>query len=182
MNRIDYEENPKRCLYCGKPIVYEKRKCKFCNQSCSAKFNNKGVRRHGEEPGNCLYCGKKLKEHVRRFCCHNHQLLYQYESYIKDWLSGNVNGNKSCNEQVSNHIRKYLRDKNNNSCEKCGWNTKHPLTGEVPLTVHHKDGNSENTTPENVELICPNCHSLTENYGGRNMGNGRKSRRIYMGQ
>ena len=38
----EYYENPKCCKECGNPIVYEKRnEKKFCNSSCSAKFNNR---------------------------------------------------------------------------------------------------------------------------------------------
>lgn len=47
-NRINqYNENPNRCLYCGKAILasYDKKLSqiknkKFCNNSCSAKYNN----------------------------------------------------------------------------------------------------------------------------------------------
>jgi 5-methylcytosine-specific restriction endonuclease McrA len=31
--------------------------------------------------------------------------------------------------------------------------------------------------PENLELLCPNCHSLTKNYKGSNKGQGRQWRR-----
>jgi hypothetical protein len=51
--KINYEENPLRCKNCGITIPYEKvianaRSLKFCSQSCSAIFNNRG-RRHSEE-------------------------------------------------------------------------------------------------------------------------------------
>ena len=38
-----YNKNPKICKYCGKIIPYEKRDNDFCNHSCSASFNNKGI-------------------------------------------------------------------------------------------------------------------------------------------
>lgn len=46
--RIDeYNQNPNKCLYCGKDILasydqklYNIKNKKFCNQSCSAKYNN----------------------------------------------------------------------------------------------------------------------------------------------
>lgn len=37
---IEYNKNPKRCLYCNTPISYERKYAKFCNSSCSAKYNN----------------------------------------------------------------------------------------------------------------------------------------------
>ena len=47
----------------------------------------------------------------------------------------------------------------------------------IPLTCDHVDGNSENNLPSNFRIICANCDRQQPTYGGRNMGNGRKSRR-----
>ena len=47
-------------------------------------------------------------------------------------------------------------------CEKCGisnWQNK-PIT----LEIHHIDGNHNNNDINNLQLLCPNCHSQTENY------------------
>ncbi|HEY86071.1 MAG TPA: HNH endonuclease [Chloroflexi bacterium] len=49
-------------------------------------------------------------------------------------------------------------------CERCGsteW-LGHP----IPLEFHHKDGDRTNNTLQNIELLCPNCHSMTDNYRG----------------
>lgn len=66
-------------------------------------------------------------------------------------------------------------------CSKCGWSKTNPTTGKVPLTVNHKDGDATHTVPENLELLCPNCHALTPNYGALNKGRGRKGRRFSAG-
>lgn len=50
-------------------------------------------------------------------------------------------------------------------CEICGlerWQNK-----KIPLELHHIDGNNKNNSLENVLLICPNCHALTDNYRNR---------------
>ena len=57
-------------------------------------------------------------------------------------------------------------------CEKCG-NTEW-LGKEIPLEVHHIDGDRLNNELSNLKLLCPNCHSQTENYCGRNIGKSRK--------
>jgi hypothetical protein len=53
-----------------------------------------------------------------------------------------------------------------NHCQTCGisqWRGR-PLS----LELHHVNGNSEDNSLANVELLCPNCHSQTDSWGGRN--------------
>jgi hypothetical protein len=38
-------------------------------------------------------------------------------------------------------------------CEKCGWH-KYPIA----LVIHHIDKNRRNNDPNNLMLLCPNCH------------------------
>lgn len=64
-------------------------------------------------------------------------------------------------------------------CQECSiseWQNK-----PICLQVHHKDGNCTNNFPNNLTLLCPNCHSQTPNYGSKNNGNGRGSRGISLG-
>jgi hypothetical protein len=37
----------------------------------------------------------------------------------------------------------------------------------LSLHVDHVDGNSKNNMPDNVRLLCPNCHSQTDTYAGK---------------
>jgi hypothetical protein len=49
-------------------------------------------------------------------------------------------------------------------CDRCGgteW-----LGGPIPLELHHRDGDRTNNTLANIDLLCPNCHALTDNYRG----------------
>lgn len=39
---------------------------------------------------------------------------------------------------------------------------------KISLELEHKDGNTENNSRENLEGRCPNCHSITETWRGRN--------------
>lgn len=56
-------------------------------------------------------------------------------------------------------------------CEECGitgWRGE-PLS----MALHHVNGDGRDNRLENLRFLCPNCHSQTPNYGGRN-GHRRK--------
>jgi hypothetical protein len=52
-------------------------------------------------------------------------------------------------------------------CERCGiheWRGR-PLC----LALHHVNGEGSDNRLENLQLLCPNCHSQTPNFSGRNI-------------
>lgn len=63
--------------------------------------------------------------------------------------------------------RELLRTGTQASCAICGtgteWNGK-PLR----LEVDHRNGDWWDNRPENLRLLCPNCHAVTATYRGRN--------------
>ena len=124
----------------------------------------------------CINCGKELGD-SHKFCSHACQHDYQYKEYIKSWKEGNENGISGM-YGVSEHIRKYLFEKYNCKCQECGWGERNEHSGTVPLQIHHIDGDYRNNKEENLQLLCPNCHSLTETFGRLNK-NGRKERKKY---
>lgn len=54
-------------------------------------------------------------------------------------------------------------------CENCGL--KEWLSKPIPLELHHIDGDKFNNSFENLQLLCPNCHALTDNYRAKNIKN-----------
>ena len=156
------------CKNCGKELTgYQK---EFCSNSCSAVFNNKNRRKIHL----CLNCGKPLKDTRTKYCSNKCQVDHQYIEYIKLWKDGTVSGRVSGSTlQISNHLRRYLFEKYDNKCCLCGWGMINPQTGKSPLEIHHIDGNAENNSEDNLQLLCPNCHSLTPNYKNLNKHSSR---------
>ena len=126
---------------------------------------------------NCRNCDTEIK-FGNKYCSSKCQQDFQYKQYIERWKNGEENGIKGQYE-ISNHIKRYLRQKYNNQCCECGWNKINTTTGNVPLEIHHEDGDYTNNKEENLKLLCPNCHSLTPTYKALNDGNGRKDRKKY---
>lgn len=62
-------------------------------------------------------------------------------------------------------------------CEKCGvthWNNK-----QMSLQLHHINGDNTDNRLENLQILCPNCHSQTDNYCGANIENVDVSKKHY---
>jgi 5-methylcytosine-specific restriction endonuclease McrA len=45
----------------------------------------------------------------------------------------------------------------------------------IPLALHHLNGDRNDNRLENLQVLCPNCHSQTDTWGGRNGARGRGS-------
>ena len=125
----------------------------------------------------CLNCGKLLNNIQTKYCSNICQADYQYKQYINRWKSGEETG-LSGEYGISQHIRRYLMNKYSCRCQLCGWGEVNQYTNTTPLEIHHIDGDYKNNNEDNLQLLCPNCHSLTETYKSHNK-NGRKQRAKY---
>ena len=65
--------------------------------------------------------------------------------------------------------QKLIRDGiKENKCEICGVSIWQGV--QLPLELHHKDGDHFNNDFDNLQILCPNCHSIQEGNAGANAG------------
>lgn len=65
----------------------------------------------------------------------------------------------------SQRIRKRISLEQFGKCNNCQLDTW--LDKPLVLELHHKDGNTTNLSRQNLECLCPNCHSITDTWRGR---------------
>lgn len=144
------------CLDCGAVIPLGRT---VCGQACAARYNSKQTAHLRRSRARCKLCDRVTT--LSGDLCRRHE---------KDRLIilGQVSGPVA--------LRAWLIRERGRRCERCG-NT-HWLTQPIPLELDHINGNSTINMPDNIRLLCANCHSLTPTFKARNKGNGRASRRI----
>lgn len=129
--------------------MYKTYNCVVCNTESRFKYSKKN-----------LYCS---------IACQN---VERTQSIIANWLGG---GDKSIwKYSIPAWAKKYLIDTRGHQCEICkgtSW-----MNNSIPLEVDHISGDHQDNRLENLRLICPNCHSQTDTYKNKNIGNGRKNR------
>lgn len=138
---------------------------------------NRGVRKG--KFGICEFCGKEFliyESHGGKYCSHECWANAKKERTISEWKSGVSDG---CDRRyrLTPTIKEYVIKERGEKCEVCGFSGKNPYTNRTILQVHHRDGNASNTKEDNLQVLCPNCHAMTENFGSRNKTSVRNYRK-----
>ena len=143
---------------------------KYCSRSCAAQVNNRKYPKRPKEGGACESCGSALPAQHTRFCSIECMRRPRQEA-IRDWVNGITSPQKG-KGVLPEWARNYLLDLAGNKCSKCSWAVPNPKLGRPILTIEHKDGNWLNNRIDNLEVLCYNCHTLTDTFGSLNKGNG----------
>lgn len=112
----------------------------------------------------CLECNTETKN--KKFCSCSCSATYKAkkkaEKAIEKWLSGEFSGTRGKKyKTLSRHVRRYILNIQNNTCALCGNNKW--MEKDIPLELHHIDGDWTNNSRENIEALCPNCHTIKDN-------------------
>lgn len=117
---------------------------------------------------NCTNCNIEFtcmpSQSSGKYCSHKCRSEY----LIKQRFKENVAWNK--------RMGTYLKEVRGNRCEVCGI-TEHngkPLT----FQIDHINGDRMDNRYENLQVICPNCHTQTKTWGVKNASKEGKKRMI----
>jgi hypothetical protein len=155
------------CPVCGKQDVM--RGARTCSRACADV-----LRSASHTPPPCRRCGSTERKKGRNdnkgpYCSRScymedrYQRTGSFAKWMAGWQSGEISGTLS-DGRPDWRIRQALVLLRGQRCEECGWNKVNPVSGRVPLHVDHATGDRSRNRPEDVRLLCPNCHSLTTNY------------------
>ena len=159
---------------CQSEFKPDRKTSKYCSRSCAAKVNNsRHPKRAAKALSQCVDCGATVSSRRTRRCNGCHLLCIKYKSAerVQQWLDGSWSGGGAY--ILSDTVRRYLLEKSDYKCQACSFSAFHPIDGKSILEINHVNGDGTDHRPENLQVLCPNCHALTPTYRGRNRGNGR---------
>lgn len=145
------------CENCSTNIIIIYGSGRFCSQKCARGFSTKKNRKEINEKVSYSLKGRSI-HNTNNW---NDQTLIKIRKTYKE-KRDNIPFELASSEIKKERI--FLEQ--NERCNCCGitdWNGK-PLSFEL----EHKDGNNLNNDRQNLEVLCPNCHSQTTTWRGRN--------------
>ena len=119
----------------------------------------------------CIGCGTDTTN--PKYCSNTCQLQMQANARKQQFLEDFYVG-KPLQYRTGEWTRNLLVETYGERCNNCQidqWNSK-----PIVLEVNHIDGKAFNNTIENLEFLCPNCHSQTDTFRNKNKESDRKNR------
>lgn len=159
------------CEECGEEFKPAYKSARFCSRSCSAKVNNR--LRGAKSMIKCNGCETMVQARGKTEYC---STTCRQSYLLTEWVKGNW---FPLNKEFPTWLRSILVQ---DGCVICSWNERNLKTGKSVCQINHINGNSSDHRYINIEVLCPNHHALTENFGALNKGNGRAHRYVVLAQ
>lgn len=157
----------KSCKYCKNEFLPNYRAAIFCSKTCSNKCN---IRRK-KQFKKCYFkdCTEQVDYRASKFCKKCKKLGRQYmkifdgklqcERTIGECVKSNNDANKY--NSIRRHARYSFNDIENKSCVRCSWPHHVEVCHIKPISDFNSNALlSEVNNPNNLILLCPNCHWL----------------------
>lgn len=112
----------------------------------------------------------KTKLNGQKYCSKQCPAKHKNRIKLENWLNGDWDSAQCVDGSILGWARAFLLQQNQYRCSKCCWSEIGP-NGNIPLEIDHIDGNWKNSHPDNLRVLCPNCHALTDNWKVYNKGN-----------
>lgn len=147
------------CQNCGKEIDGTFGSGRFCSRSCANR------KKHTEETKS------KISESVKAVDRSNRSIedIKKFAKQASDkWKEKSLNRilTSDYNSLSYGQLKKRIILEQEGKCNVCGLDSW--LGKPIVFEFEHKDGNRDNNERNNLEVLCPNCHSLTDTWRGRN--------------
>lgn len=164
--------NMKNCKKCGISFEPTKGLVNFCSLEC--RNSRTWSEEDKDKKSNSAKNSEKVKEANKLKTFTKLNLSKDEWQKIIDKRTKTINNKiliTPYNELSFERLRKRIILEQNCKCNKCQLDEW--LGEKLPLELEHKDGNHFNNSRENIEMLCPNCHALTDTWRGRNKTNKR---------
>ena len=160
------------CVYgCGLLAEHQNKSGKF---TCRRYSSQCEVNRKKNSSG-----GKKSYQDQSRKKTEWYDSLPQETKDRMAWSRGKINDNAFTYGGTGNH-KKYLIGERGHRCESCKLSIW--LNKSITLELDHIDGDIKNNVKDNLKLLCPNCHSVTPTWKGRNKDSVKRQRIVKNGK
>lgn len=134
--------------------------------------------RSGEIKDNpCAICGS-LTARRNTYCSIGCANEATNQAKLGRWLEGDMSvlpSNARRTGVITTWARRYILERADSKCERCGWDGLCDCTDSPVLQIHHIDHDYTNLSPNNLEVICPNCHALHHACNPVDAGQGRRA-------
>lgn len=140
---VEYNKNPNKCWFCWKDILHIKWRLTDTKRK---RFCNKSCSASRQSKKE-----KPPKRNIKK------EIDDRNFRRIEEWYKWFI---------TPAQLKRLLIKIRWHKCENC-WLEKW-LDWEIPLELHHINWDSLDNGADNLSLLCPNCHTLTDNYKSKN--------------